>query len=790
MADRRPAQFDAFPVAPTEVAPNVIQLAGQGYRGLTAPDLRAPQVPDPQGVRIDNTGVNPRVPTGAGGAEPFHQPPGVALPQLPNVVGAGPIPPYPVGAMPPLPAVLRHVSYSTLYSDAERDPFRHSYGAILNRFDAMVEEPVAAETLLEMTLGNPTVPLTFLCCSAVHNPNTYKIYLVHTLSKYVPALDGRATPWDNRYFCFLGDVLTDTAITVAIPGTAFAVTAQAFIYNDETLAQELVTLPENALFPRQVNNANTMAMRTRYLMYLPPKYAHLMLDNKGCSPKEAWNRLIPAFQADDFLDAAAPIVNWIRASLHATQANHRGPPITALTLASPIADQDLVSHRSTLLFQALPALRHQQDPGLNTALVQMAHAVASQANEAQTARLARELERDQPTLPSTKFSLLFPSLKRYLGVEEEAQLPEFWFSLASAKKKQEFSVVKEALEAYSRSNATFYNLAPVPTPKLVSDLVTVNFVADHPDDLKTGIQPFTIMDGSEEYRTAAQSVAERYTMLAGQDFAIQYNDLEQFKVPKDIRAHPITFFELEKSLGLFGNLMAVVLGEAHPLTVHYRLFWASFTRQFRNQLHYEIDVRRIIKPVHILRNIQLITFHWFQAARAQLPNTTPPFQDILTRISLSLYQNPNLPPALYQLIMHKHNPKTLIIDPTSDKDDASTATGLSTLTPGTSLSKATTTPSLVSGRSGNFVRNPAVDSALQSLLPTGVKINDLLGSDPVPTGDDNNPFCLAYHIRGGCFTNCRRKASHDKALSAKDKQQLSNWLVDQTAKLRARFTSG
>jgi hypothetical protein len=553
MADRRPAQFDAFPVAPDEASPNVARLTGQGYRSLAIPDLRAPQVPDPQGVYIDNGGANPRVQAhaGVGGAEPLPQLPGGAMPPLPNAGGAGPIPPYPVGAMPPLPAVLRHVTFSTLYSDEERNPLRHSYGAIMNRFNAVVEEPVAAETLLEITLGNPTVPHTFLCCSAVHSPNTYKIYLVHLLSKYVPALDGRATPWDNRNFCFLGDVLTDTAITVAIPGTTFAVTAQAFIYNDETLAQELVALPENALFPRQVNNANTTVMRTHYLMYLPPKYAHLMLDNKGCSPKEAWNRLIPTFQADDFLDAAAPIVNWIRASLHATQANHRGPPITALTLASPIADQDLVTHRSTLLFQALPALRHQQDPGLYTAIIQMAHAVASQANEAQTARLAREGGRDQPTLPSAKFSLLFPSLKRFLCLEEEAQLPEFWFTLAAAKKKQEFSVVREALDAYSRSNATFYNLTPVPTPKLVSDLVTVNFVADHPDDHKTGNQPLTIMDGSEEYRSAAQSVAERCAILAGQDFAIQYNDLEQFKVPKKPTRPPRNLFRTGKKLGTF-----------------------------------------------------------------------------------------------------------------------------------------------------------------------------------------------------------------------------------------------
>jgi hypothetical protein len=89
------------------------------------------------------------------------------------------------------------------------------------------------------------------------------------------------------------------------------------------------------------------------------------------------------------------------------------------------------------------------------------------------------------------------------------------------------------------------------------------------------------------------------------------------------------------------------------------------------------------------------------------------------------------------------------------------------------------------------MRNPAVDTSLQGLLIPGVRITDLVGSDPIPTGKDNNPICLAYHIRGGCYSICRRRANHDRdrALTPTDKQKLSNWLVDQTAKLRAKFAA-
>ncbi len=136
----------------------------------------------------------------------------------------------------------------------------------------------------------------------------------------------------------------------------------------------------------------------------------------------------------------------------------------------------------------------------------MANAVANQATEAHTARLAREVEKDQPTLPSTKFNALYHNLKSYLNVTEDENLPYFWFSLAAATKRQEFSIVREALDAFSRTDLAYLNTAPIPTPKLVSDLTTITFVSDHPDDLKTGIQPFLVMDGSEEFRLAVQDM--------------------------------------------------------------------------------------------------------------------------------------------------------------------------------------------------------------------------------------------------------------------------------------------
>jgi hypothetical protein len=90
---------------------------------------------------------------------------------------------------------------------------------------------------------------------------------------------------------------------------------------------------------------------------------------------------------------------------------------------------------------------------------------------------------------------------------------------------------------------------------------------------------------------------------------VSLTDWDNFKVPKDLRSFPINFFELEQNLGVFGNLLGAILGETHPLTVAYRPFWSAFQKRFRTRLHQEIDERRVIKPVHILRNIQLLCFN-------------------------------------------------------------------------------------------------------------------------------------------------------------------------------------
>jgi len=99
-------------------------------------------------------------------------------------------------------------------------------------------------------------------------------------------------------------------MTVAIVSTAFNV-VMGPVYDEARLLTELPSLDISDWFPQvTATTAGTTVLQSRHLMYLPPKYAPLMLDNRGVTIKQAWERLIPAFKADNILQQMRPILTF------------------------------------------------------------------------------------------------------------------------------------------------------------------------------------------------------------------------------------------------------------------------------------------------------------------------------------------------------------------------------------------------------------------------------------------------------------------------------------------------
>lgn len=198
---------------------------------------------------------------------------------------------------------------------------------------------------------------------------------------------------------------------------------------------------------------------------------------------------------------------------------------------------------------------------------------------------------------------------------------------------------------------------------------------------------------------------------------------------KEVQSVPISYFDLERNLGMFGNLIGTVLGNTHIITARYQEFWTLLLQGYCQELQQIIDNKRYVKPAHILRSIQLVCYNWFTQHRAQLTPPQPDFTSIIYNIVLNTYVLPNLPPALYKLVYPPaQSAGTLpplssmqMLSITSSSGSSSNGSGgTQSVISGLMAPSVTPTPTR---QCGAHVANLSQDTP-------GIKIKDLMGMDP------------------------------------------------------------
>jgi hypothetical protein len=426
----------------------------------------------------------------------------------------------------------------------------------------------------------------------------------------------------------------------------------------------------------------------------------------------------------------------------------------------------------------------------------MAVAVAQNTNDNWQAREEKVAHSAAPKLPSEKFAATIGILQDFLLTPNEADLPALWHHWANCTKRQEFNVLSEQLHAYTRSQDAFGPCAPIASAKVVQDLLSFTFVGESSDDIKTGIQPFVITDGSSEHHQANLDLARTYGLLIAGEQSLMLADLEALKA-KEVQSTPLKYFELERNFSMFGNLLGTVLGTRHILTTKYGEFWVLLSQRYRLELQHIIDNKRYIKPAHILRSLQLICFNWFSIRRAKLTPQAPDFTSMLQNIVLNTYVVPHLPPALYRLAYPK---PTLAATPsvTGSSGSSSTNSGsgasinlIGAFVPSGIASVSSSvfgisTPTTYAGTrpTGTHIHNITPDATLVALLEPGTKIKDLIGNDPPFTLDNGHHLCLSHALQGGCWSTCRRVITYGHTFSPAEKTRLTQYIQTQKQKLR------
>jgi len=684
-----------------------------------------------------------------------------------------------------IPAAQPVTSFAHLFGDETKDPCRRDYRQVMTRFDAAREGAASSVSLYSQVVATGyRVPQAFLVCGGTAQGP--RIYCLHHPAKFISSIDGSLSPWDDLSFAFLGEVTHGLISTVSFPTAAFDV-VNLRVKKLNYILQHLDDLIDLPVFPPlQPNDDDAEEITTRNVMFLPAAYVPLLLNASGYTPKQMWEILHPALVQRQELEQCAPLVHWMQAACVGTALNNpleMGAPSISIVLNAPPADEALLTQRHSILHQALPGLAAPPQ-ALETALSQMATALIYQTNEGRQVREQKAAEALEPKLPSSRFEVTLPVLMEYLQVTDERQLPNIWHQWANCAKKQDLQVLRDALDAFARSPEAYSSSVPIVSARLTQDMLAFNFVGHSADDVKGGLHPFIITDGNSEHRQNNIEVARLYGLITMGDVSCSLSDLEALSA-KEVRSVPLTYWELEVTLGMFGNLIGVILGTAHPLVAAYREMWQLLRSNIREDFHAALEYRAHVKPTHVLRSIQLICYSWFSHRRARLTPPTPDFKSILHQVIMQVYVLPMLPLTLYQLAYPKKPAMALISGGTVTTAGSST----NSLSSGT-VSSAGTSNSVISGLTtvsgsslpltgtrGARIANLAPIQSIAALLPSTIKLKDLMGTAAPPKHDSGAEMCLSFLLRGGCWSNCKRGAQHVSTLSTGEQQRLTQYLT-------------
>jgi hypothetical protein len=173
------------------------------------------------------------------------------------------------------------------------------------------------------------------------------------------------------------------------------------------------------------------------------------------------------------------------------------------------------------------------------------------------------------------------------------------------------------------------------------------FVASDPDILSQGLQPFILDLGDAEQPAQTLATVQQIDALEGGKLGLTLQYLQTLKAI-EVKHVPLTFMELDTTLATFGDLLAVSLGTNHVLFTTYRTFWKAWQRS-RLQFSSAIDIAHTLKPVHIMRRIQLELFYWVDAKRQALVPTPVEFSKLIHELHIATFTPPTLPASLSAL---------------------------------------------------------------------------------------------------------------------------------------------
>ena len=710
---------------------------------------------------------------------------------------AQPPPPPNPPVLPPPPAAIaiNPKTYLSLY-DKQPDVLNGQYAGLFAEF-LTTNNPVAQpQTLRENVLGSSkAVPSVFLCLIQ-DAAGTYTSRTVHRLTSFprstIPAL---ATGWDGKGFAFASDVRPGNQISlVTIPERAFHQTPNANLLDIAAITAAIgpgVAGAPELVPPPAAGAAGIRQLRSRYFVRVPKAYIPLVLGQR-LSPRDLWNTLGAAIVADNRAADFAHLLDWLALAVTARtdpadpQGAHLPPAVTltgaagaAVPLSYPEIDDALQAFVWDILKTDLPAL----DPSSLSPTDQVLALIGVMRDDnakRDAAAVADRQARAGEKLPSKTFPAMTEQWLRLTEMQTEATLPDLYHRWANCTKGERRTILERLVTDRARTPGAATAIPPIVTKEVYELVFSGAFgPTEHEvDNLAKGFQPFVTAFTTTQDREVLSARAASYDLLMQGE--IRPSLSETVALATTAVAIPSNTHEARSALAGLSIISDVVLGVNHRFSAELRdRFLLRLWPQIEHTLYAistpDNNLKETLIP-GLMRWCQIHMGLYFRLLSAGASPPLPSFDALYNIVATRTYQNlPALPEAYIA-----RPPATPTPAPATQTPSTRPAA-----TPPASSAPPAQPPAAASGIRGNIVNNTSLNASWkQAYDNAGIRVQALRDMSDRPTARRDGrdvDICLAYHLRGMCFDNCSRSATHGN-LSAAEKTKVQTFVANRLAR--------
>ena len=588
-----------------------------------------------------------------------------------------------------------------------------------------------------------------------------------------PTRMGHPTLYDGNWYLTGDQIIGGNQITYELPASLFTEQDPAQCYTADRIQREVGNNPDLTKLDVVIDDANLtdlVQITTRRGMWIPNPYAALCLD-EGLTPIEVWNRIYGLILQNGHGMACEPLVKFLQ--YHTMGAVENNTAIFSHEdLLQPRVTADFVRHRTAVLSHLSTATGDIGGSGAGSAGQSAGGPFGMNAQQFQTFVEAMRSGHTAPApaagpaTPSAgtvakRWNINLPTLLKLTQVTDVAQLPPIWSAIAKGPRKEERNILQAALDDHTHAAGAATKTKLTVTKELLSTVVNLTFWSGDFDLLSEGLHPYQTLYVSATKQAQDQANLHTYNALA-RDGTLRLEDVQLFQLV--LKSNwPTDFLQLDTSIKLYHNLLAILLLLTHPLFVAYDSMlkiWRSMHIMFAEYFNKGQN-----RPSQFLRSLQLrVALYWQSMSTSSAADALllppPNFHELLMSVSLQSW----MPPAM----LGQTTPLGSLVPPAAP-----------TPPPTNPAPRQPAAPGGVSGGSGETtegstrqfeVRNnhllPDVASAMQG---RNFQLRTLFGRGrPPPQHADGRPMCCTYHLRGRCSNTCSRAYSHVRLATAEE----------------------